>query len=67
MNTRRALQIFAFVSATLVISACAGVPFSTLWHYRNFGPKDFLKTDPSTLRAAIQLDDGVSLGANRRS
>ncbi len=62
MCTRRVLQILAFISATLVISACAGVPFSTLWHYRNFGPKDFLKTEPSALRVAIQLDDGVSLG-----
>ena len=66
MNTRHALQALAFVSVALLTSACAGVPFSTLWHYRNFGPKDFLQTDPSALRAAIQLDNGVVLGDQPR-
>lgn len=48
--------------AILALAACAGTPFSTLWHYRNFGPRDFLETDPSALRAALQLQDGVRLG-----
>lgn len=48
--------------AILVLAACAGVPLSTLWHFRNFGPRDFLETDPSALRAALQLQDGVRLG-----
>lgn len=46
----------------LVLAACAGTPLSTLWHYRNFGPRDFLQTDPSGLRAALELEDGVRLG-----
>jgi len=65
MNARRLVRTATFASAVLAMSACAGVPFSTLWHYRDFGPKDFLRTDPSALRAAIQLDDGVSLGGKQ--
>lgn len=62
MKTRRLIQIFMFAAPLVAVSACANVPFSTLWHYRNFGPKDFLRTNPSALRAAIQLEDGVALG-----
>ena len=62
MKHHRTIRIGIFVAAMLALSACAGVPFSTLWHFRNFGPKDFLRTDPAAVRAALQLDDGVSLG-----
>lgn len=62
MHKRHAVQTFAFVAVMLMLCACAGVPFSTLWHFRNFGPKDFLQTDPAAVRAAFQLDDGVTLG-----
>ena len=63
MDTRRFFRTLALAAAFSTLAACAGMPLSTMWHFRNFGPKDFLQTDPSTVRAAIQLDDGVSLGS----
>ena len=63
MKPHRTIHVFTFAAAMLALSACAGVPLSTAWHFRNFGPKDFLYTNPATVRAAIQLDDGVSLGS----
>ncbi|HET7307761.1 MAG TPA: hypothetical protein VFK24_08115 [Gammaproteobacteria bacterium] len=34
---------------------------STLWHFRSFGPDDLLQVKPADVRAAVQLDNGVSL------
>lgn len=62
MNRLRLPNALLLSGAILALAACAGTPFSTLWHYRNFGPRDFLETDASALRAALQLQDGVSLG-----
>ena len=59
MNRRRFIWAPAIA---LLLAGCSGVPSATLWHYRNFGPADFLKADPNELRAALQLEDGVDLG-----
>lgn len=62
MDTRRFFRMLALAAGFSTLAACAGVPLSTMWHFRNFGPRDFLATDPSALRAALQLRDGVRLG-----
>jgi len=64
MTAQRILRTFLLTALAVMLVACAGAPLSTLWHYRDFGPADFLQTDPSALRAALQLRDGVSLGKN---
>lgn len=62
MNSQRFYKILVLVAVGITLAGCSGIPFSTLWHFRNFGPKDFLQTNPATLRVAIQLRDGVNLG-----
>ncbi|MDN5864736.1 MAG: hypothetical protein L0I62_05910 [Gammaproteobacteria bacterium] len=55
---------FALLLAAMVCMAgCSGIPLSTMWHFRNFGPEDLLHTDPSAIRAAVQLKDGIHIKA----
>lgn len=52
-------MLIAAVAASL--GGCAGIPLATMWHFRSFGPKDFLQVQPSKVRAAIELADGIEL------
>jgi|SRR5690625_1691120 len=60
MNTKTSL-VLLLLATVLTVAGCSGVPFSTLWHFRNFGPRDLLKTDPAMIRAAVQVKDGVNV------
>lgn len=44
-----------------LLGGCAGVPWSTLWRMRDFGPADLVRLDPAHLRAAVQLPVAVDL------
>ncbi|MGH8273953.1 MAG: hypothetical protein ACRES9_06830 [Gammaproteobacteria bacterium] len=54
MNTRRLFGIFALVVAVSTLSACSGIPLSTMWHFRNFGPKNLVQTDPAQVHTALR-------------
>lgn len=46
------------------LSGCSGVPFATLWHFRNFGPRNLVQTDPAQVRSAVRTWPGLDLTGN---
>lgn len=61
MTKSRRILLLALLAAMVAVAGCSGVPFLTMWHFRNFGPKDLLRTDPALIRAALQLENGVDI------
>ena len=58
-TTAAATIILAIASTAL--SGCAGVPLSTMWHFRDFGPQNLVETDPAQVKAALRTWSGVDL------
>lgn len=54
MDTRRFFGTFALGVAVSALSACGGIPLSTMWHFRNFGPKNLVQTDPAQVHTALR-------------
>ncbi|MCP3906064.1 MAG: hypothetical protein GY715_20775 [Planctomycetes bacterium] len=54
---RRCLLAFALASLT----ACSGMPLGTMWKMRSFTADDFANIEPAQLRAAIQIDDDITI------
>ncbi|HET6725105.1 MAG TPA: hypothetical protein VFH85_03785 [Gammaproteobacteria bacterium] len=62
MNKSTIAYASVIVAAICLLSGCAGIPISTLWHFRSFGADDLLQVNPADVRAAVQLDNGADLG-----
>lgn len=60
MQPKTSLFLLLFV-AIVAVAGCSGIPLSTMWHFRNFGPENLLQTDPTLIRAAVQLENGVHI------
>jgi len=51
-----------FIGLTLgLLTACAGVPLGTMLKMSSFSVEDFVKIQPGQVRAAIQLDDVITI------
>lgn len=61
MNSQRFLKIFAIGISVAALSACAGIPLSTMWHFRNFGPQNLVQTDPAQVRSALRTWSDLDL------
>jgi hypothetical protein len=54
MKPQRAIRWPLIFCIGLLITACAGIPLSTMWRFHSFGPADFAALDPTVIRVAMQ-------------
>ena len=54
MNPTRLYKMLMLAAVGAMLAGCVGVPLSTLWHFRNFSPKNLVQTDSAQVRGALR-------------